>query len=254
MKLHPSDTVEIIDHIHNLAKENNYTKLFCKIPAWAAPLFLARGFVQEAYIPRFYNGQDDAFFLSKFLDSDRLLGFETSQLEPLSESLAKTKSNAKDVKLPSFKVALLGSSDVEEITQIYREVFISYPFPIHNPGYILKTMKENIQYYGIRVNGKLAALSSAEIDLNGGNAEMTDFATLPEFRGRKLSIVLLNAMEKKMKKQSIFTLYTIARLNSLAMNLTFLHKGYRYAGTLIKNTNISGSIESMNVLYKNLSR
>jgi beta-lysine N6-acetyltransferase len=36
------------------------------------------------------------------------------------------------------------------------------------------------------------------------------------------------------------------------MNKTFLKFDYCYSGTLINNTNIAGSIESMNVYYKHL--
>ena len=129
-------------------------------------------------------------------------------------------------------------------------MFESYPFPIHNPRYILKTMEEDVQYFGAEKDGKLAALSSAEIDFRGENAEMTDFATHLSHTGNNLSSLLLRAMEKEMKKQEITTLYTIARLNSIPMNKTFLQNDYQYSGTLIKNTNIAGKIESMNVLYK----
>jgi len=34
------------------------------------------------------------------------------------------------------------------------------------------------------------------------------------------------------------------------MNITFSRMGYRYSGTLLNNTNISGRLESMNVWYK----
>jgi len=81
---------------------------------------------------------------------------------------------------------------------------------------------------------------------------MTDFATLPDFRGRGLSTGILRAMEQEMKKEGILTLYTIARLNSPAINRTFLRLDYTYAGTLIRNTNIAGKIESMNVYYKHV--
>jgi hypothetical protein len=36
------------------------------------------------------------------------------------------------------------------------------------------------------------------------------------------------------------------------MNRTFLRLAYRYSGTLIMNTHISGRIESMNVFYKHI--
>ena len=81
---------------------------------------------------------------------------------------------------------------------------------------------------------------------------MTDFATLPDYRGNNLSVILLDKMENVIRKQGITTLYTIARLNSIAMNKTFLKLSYKYAGTLINNTNISGKIESMNVYYKHI--
>ncbi|MDD4047577.1 MAG: putative beta-lysine N-acetyltransferase, partial [Clostridia bacterium] len=39
---------------------------------------------------------------------------------------------------------------------------------------------------------------------------------------------------------------------SYGMNISFAKHRYQYCGTLINNTNISGSIESMNVWYKAL--
>jgi putative beta-lysine N-acetyltransferase len=109
-----------------------------------------------------------------------------------------------------------------------------------------------VQYFGAEKDGKLAALSSSEIDFKGQNAEMTDFATHPDHTGNNLSNLLLRQMEKQMKQQGINTLYTIARLNSIPMNKTFLKNEYQYSGTLIKNTNIAGNIESMNIYYKQI--
>ncbi len=81
---------------------------------------------------------------------------------------------------------------------------------------------------------------------------MTDFATMPDYRVGQSATHLLSKMELAMESQGITTLYTIARLNSPAMNKTFLKHSYKYAGTLINNTNISGKIESMNVFYKHI--
>ncbi len=149
-------------------------------------------------------------------------------------------------------VRKLEKEDYEQITDIYREVFVTYPFPIHNPGYVLKTFQDGTQYFGAESNGKLVALASAEVDEEGKNAEMTDFATLPDQRGKNLSVLLLNALEKSMKEQGITTLYTMARLNSIGMTKTFLKMDYCYSGTLIKNTHIAGQIESLNILYKHI--
>jgi putative beta-lysine N-acetyltransferase len=151
-----------------------------------------------------------------------------------------------------FQLVQLTKTELEQIVSIYSKVFASYPFPIYEPEYILKTMEGGVQYFGIETKGELVALASAEVDAQGLNAEMTDFATLPNYRGKNFSLLLLSAMEQEMKTQGIKTLYTIARLKSVGMNKTFLRCNYSYAGTLINNTNISGNIESMNVYYKTI--
>jgi putative beta-lysine N-acetyltransferase len=254
MKLVQEDCTEIIQTLHKLSTENNYTKIFCKVPKWAAPLFFSDGYMLEASIPKFYNSEEDAFFVSKFLNSERRLAIEKSALNTLSELLAQKYNNNRTLKKPTteFAVRKLNKNDVNSIVEIYKQIFFSYPFPIHNPDYILETMDEDVQYYGIDINEKLAAIASSEIDKNSLNAEMTDFATSSDFQGMGLANVLLSYMETEMKKQGIATLYTIARLNSIAMNKTFLRLNYNYSGTLINNTNIAGIIESMNVYYKHI--
>ena len=253
IKMKKADFPGIIDHVNTLAKENFYTKIFCKVPYWASPAFISDGYITEAHIPGFYNKKDDVFFMSKFLNSDRIMKFEHEKLEELTDHLLDVPLNKEPVKLkPEFRLKNFLKEKAEEICELYKKVFDSYPFPIFDPDFIRKTMDDNVQYYGILKKEKLIALASADVDMEGKNAEMTDFATLPAFRGNNLSVILLSEMEKEMKKQEVNTLYTIARLNSTAMNKTFLKLKYRYAGTLIKNTNIAGKIESMNVYYKHI--
>jgi len=108
------------------------------------------------------------------------------------------------------------------------------------------------RYFGIFSDKKLVAVSSAECNDSKKNTEMTDFAVLPAHRGKQLSIHLLSFMEEALVKDGFKTLYTIARLRSIPMNKTFYNNGYKYAGTLTRNTQISGKIESMNVWYKKI--
>lgn len=255
MKMMRKDYPAIINEMNNLARINSYSKIFCKIPGWAVPGFISDGFITEAVIPNFFNNNTDCYFVSKFLNSDRLLNIENEQLKSLSELLylKNNRPQQKTISEPQYNIRKLNESDIEKLADIYSVVFKTYPFPIHDPEYLLKAMQSNVQFYGIEVSGDLAAVSSAEIDFEGANAEMTDFATYPKFRGKSFSILLLKEMEKEMLQQNINTVYTIARLNSMAMTKTFLRGKYKYAGTLIKNTNISGKIESMNTFYKHLS-
>ncbi len=256
IKLDPQDVGVIISQLNTLARDQSYTKIFCKVPAWAAPLFNADGFIMEAFIPRFFCGKESVCFMSKFLNSDRLLGMEVDQLNAFSSLLLAYKSKQLEATAVAHRkespVAQLREEQAEEIASLYGQVFKSYPFPITDPDYIRQTMQKNIRYYGVEEKGKLIALSSAEMDAESKNVEMTDFATLPAARGKKLALKLLYHMEMEMKDAGMITLYTIARLNSLPMNKTFLNSGYRFSGTLINNTNIAGNIESMNVLYKHV--
>ncbi|MEZ4485256.1 MAG: hypothetical protein R2864_11960 [Syntrophotaleaceae bacterium] len=70
----------------------------------------------------------------------------------------------------------MGKKDVEAMAQLYRQVFASYPFPIHSPSYLARTMDQNLVYYGIVADDRLIAVASTEHDFDGQNAEMTDFA------------------------------------------------------------------------------
>jgi putative beta-lysine N-acetyltransferase len=79
---------------------------------------------------------------------------------------------------------------------------------------------------------------------------MTDFATLPAYRGRGLATRLLGLMGCQAIESGVRVAYTIARAVSFGMNITFARHAYQYGGTLINNTQIAGSIESMNVWYR----
>lgn len=251
MKMDKRDAIALPETLTKMARKEEYTKVFCKIPKWAAPLFYSHGFILEASIPQFYNSEEDVFFVSKFLSSDRLLNIETDKLKDLGE-LLYIKRNGKPSTTSKYTIRPLGIKDAETIADIYDKTFATYPFPIQDEEFLIEAMGNDTFYFGAEYNGKIVAVASAEVDRKGGNAEMTDFATLKAHQGNRLASLILQSMEWEMKKQGIHSLYTIARLNSIPMNKTFLRANYQYAGTLIKNTNIAGNIESMNILYKHI--
>jgi putative beta-lysine N-acetyltransferase len=254
MQLSGKDTSHIVHELEQLAREHVYSKIFCIIPPDAHPLFLSEGYILEGYIPAFYRGKEDAFFVSRFPGNGERFQVPEIELAPfyrlLSDMAVGEKSPA--MENPGYTVRQLNKQDAPSIARLYSEVFKSYPFPIHDPGYISKMMDGQVRYFGAFKGDELAALSSSEVDPEARNAEMTDFATSRHHAGNNLSMLLLNHMEHEMKRQGISTLYTIARLLSLPMNKTFLRSGFTYSGTLRNNTNISGRIESMNLYYKRL--
>ena len=267
MKAESTDYPRITDEIDKLAEEKGYTKSFAKIPKRYKDAFLSSGYVCEGIIPRMYGGEEDGYFLSKYYDlkrgaletgiiTDEILrsrcnGDFSNQSEEKNQNGFFHKGKRFLEKGFSLRQAL--PCDSAALSRLFKKTFESYPFPLSNPSYIKRTMDENILYFGIWKNDNLLAAASSETDLSSKSVEMTDFATDKDFLGRGFAGLLLDAMEKEMKDRGFITSYTIARATFLPVNLLFYKRGYKFSGTLAKNTNICGSFESMNIWYKKLS-
>ncbi|MFO7937290.1 MAG: putative beta-lysine N-acetyltransferase [Kiritimatiellia bacterium] len=254
MKLGNADPDELIPALYNLASGRKYTKIFAKLPGRFSGPFMQAGYKMEAKVPHFYGGEDDACFMGLYLDPARSLPADADELEKtLQLALRKQNSGLQRTLPDGASIRSCTEDDVGQMAVIYKKVFPSYPFPIHDSAYLLETMRSHVAYFGVEVDGSLRALSSSEMDADGANTEMTDFATLPESLGQGFAAFLLAAMEPDSAARGIKTAYTIARAVSPGMNITFARLGYEFGGRLINNTQISGSIESMNVWYKPLS-
>jgi len=250
MRLHPPDATEVLDAMESLAGSNAYTKLFAKVPKSASDLFLERGYELEASVPRLFQGEE-GLFLVRYPDPRRRKSADMDIILKVLERCREARRIADDGAESESRE--LGPEDAEQLADVYREVFQTYPFPIQDPGYLRRTMKAGFRYFGMDADPGLCAVSSFEPETERRCAEMTDFATRPAFRGRRAASVLLRRMEGSARDAGIETAFTIARSVSFGMNLTFARRGYTFAGTLYNNTNIGGSIESMNVWYKPLA-
>lgn len=256
MKLAKDGHTKVLDDIEKLAEKNQYSKIFAKVPQWARPEFQKRDYVNEARIPEFYNGEMPVFFMSRFLEEERAeLSDEQQHLIDRNINIAKNKREVRGRSKSHlrFELRQLEQVDIPELVSVYEEVFRSYPFPIFEEAYLKKTMQDNVDYFGVFDEDVLVAASSAEMDVKAGNAEMTDFATMPDYRGNGLAWHLLKEMEGEMRKRDIKMVYTIARSYSAGMNVTFAKQQYIFGGTLVNNTNIAGNIECMNVWYKRVN-
>jgi len=253
MKLHPGDAPDIVGRLDGLASSRGYSKVFAKVPAWCAGRFIAAGYEQEAAIPAFFPDGAAACFLGKFFSVSRRLEREPELVKKVLAAAGAEMSASRPAPLPAgYAVRLARPGDTGGMAAFYRQVFATYPFPIHDPAFLRSAMQEGTIFFGAWEGEKIAALSSAEIDPPSRSAEMTDFATLPEYRGHGLALHLLQLMEEAVQSRGIRSLFTIARSYSYGMNITFARNGYRFGGTLTNNTNISGRLESMNVWHKAL--
>lgn len=270
MKLSRQDFPDIIEELDRIALREGYSKIFAKIPVFAKDKFIDDDYIIEARIPKFYNGRENVYFMGKYFVESRMFD---SRIEEINEVLdvamsyenekkneKKNENICKNIKfdLPyGFDYRICDKSHIYQIADVYKKVFNTYPFPIHDPEYIAKTMDENFIYFSIQKNGEIVALSSSEVDIDSQNVEMTDFATLPEYRWKGFALYLLHRMEDEMIKRDIKVAYTISRALSHGANIIFAKMGYKYSGTLYNNTNISidkttSGFESMNVWYRYL--
>lgn len=252
MSLALSDLPELLPYLDHLALTEGYTKIFAKVPARAQGSFQRSGYEAEAVVPGFYRGEEEVSFMGKYFSEQR----RTEQQPELVEQALETaleKEVAEQPELPAeLRCRPTTTADAPAMVELYRRVFASYPFPIHDPDYLCRTMASHVVYHGVWDDDKLIALASAETDAAGRNAEMTDFATDPDYRGQGLANYLLAGLEQTAAERGILTAYTIARAYSYGMNITFAKSGYQFSGTLTHNTQISGQLESMNVWHKPL--
>lgn len=247
--------------IQKIQEKENYSKHFLKIPSEESPFFRAQGYSLEAVIPGYYNPRRDAHLMTRYF-SDQRTHFSDEDRENL-ENISSLRESAPSLPaatppstLPpeiQFSFRPLGRQDLRELASLFRMNFASYPFPIFDPDYLEETLDDNVEYWGAFHEGKLVGASSAEKNPSFKNAEMTDFAVNPGWRGYALARRLLIRMENSLAEQDFFCLYTIARLCQPGMNKTFMKQGYIYGGTLINNTQIGGSLESMNIWYRHLA-
>ncbi len=253
MRLNDADPGKLIKKLDTLAQENQYTKIFGKVPGILEDQFLEAGYDVEARIPEFFK-DDDGVFVARYLDENRAEEQDPATVLKVLQSAMVKKADPAEPRLePPYELHVPSDAEAEAITRVYKEVFETYPFPVHDPEYIKKTMGENIVYFAVRRGQEIVSMASSEMDSSSNSVEMTDFATLPEHEGNGFATALLAKMEKSMTRRGLQTAYTIARACSFGMNVTFAKCGYSYAGTLTNNTNICGKMESMNVWWKPLN-
>jgi len=255
MKLARKDADALPEALLDFARAQGYSKVFAKLPAEAKAAFAKAGYHVEARIPDFFKGEEEAFFMSRFLDADRRESNSIDANQRVLDICYSKREALPTLDMPEgAELEVCDFENAETIATLYSDVFPTYPFPIDDPDYIRQTMDSHVVYFGIRQEDELVALSSSEMDPAARNVEMTDFATRPEHRGDSLATVLLDAMEEEMSRRKMATAYTIARATSVGMNITFARMGYAFGGRLVNNTNIGGQLEDMNVWYKPLER
>lgn len=254
MSMNDANAKQLTASLDELAKQKEYTKIFAKIKKADIQPFLSAGYIQEAAVPGYFRGAEDAAFVCKYLSEKRSVENALSDIKKIVKDAGASipKAHSASSAREDILVRKCTPKDADAMAALYRRVFKSYPFPIDRPDYLLSTMETHVTYFCAEKKGEIIALSSAEADKKNKAVEMTDFATCPDHRGLGTAGRLLKQMEADMSDEGMKTLYTISRACSRPVNRLFGAAGYLFGGILVNNTHIGGQIESMTVWHKSL--
>jgi putative beta-lysine N-acetyltransferase len=253
IKINPGDVKKIFFYITALQTMFFYSKIVMKIPKTLQSFFTVKDSKIEAKIPDFYSPGNDAIFLSRFYKPSRAFDEKcTERCTTIYKSLHGSVASTVQTDNPSLVIRKATPDDIPSICSLYQRSFETYPFPIQDPGYISSSMNNGTTFFVGEIDNVIIAAGSCDMDHEVSAVEITDLAVDDTFRGYGISKKLLVAMEHEMKRKKIRTAYTICRSLPLPVNRLFARNEYLLGGTLINNTNICGSLESMNVWYKSL--
>lgn len=207
-------------------------------------IFLSAGFKEEALVRGYFKGED-MHFLVRYTDPDRE---QAGELRNLEDQIRTMVASAVKEREPAINlVSPAGYGDAEELSAVFRSVFQLYPTPVDDPTYIRKTMQEGTRYYGVRSEGRLQSVGSAEVNSRWLNAELTDCATITEAAGKGYMYAIMAHIDRDLLRQGVRCRYSIARASSYPMNVIFHRLGYSYSGCLRRNVRIGTGLEDMNV-------
>lgn len=244
------ELIESIKSWKKIALNNGYEKIWL----WSFPedldIYLANGFVLEGLMEKGPTNKPAAS-LAYYLNPSRQLSPYSNEEDELLKSIISFPPKPLVRLSKDFTLSLLNHNHCQQISAILGEVFVSYPTPVHKPDYINKLLQSGCLFGGIFHRKRLISIASAYPEKDLGRCELTDCATLPDYRGLSLTERVLMLLEKEiLKNQSALTLYSLARARSYGVNRVFHKLNYEYQGRLINNCYISGGLEDMNLWVK----
>jgi len=243
----------ILEKAEELVLQHHAEKLIIKGRSEDFLLFFEKGLQPEAVVDRYFLGSD-AHFFSKFYTPDRKRNDHWITEDGMIHSIYQLDTTVEKTYPPKeYQIKKADESCAEELSALYNTVFQIYPTPLHDPEYVKKTIQEGTIYYVFFHQGKIVSAASAEINAFYKNAELTDCATLTEHRKYGLMKIILQELERELKRNGIFCAYSIARSLSFGMNAVLFQLGYSYRGRLMNNCYIYDKLENMNMWVKNLA-
>lgn len=222
----------------------------CTLPAYQ-DLFLEQGFIVEGKISGFYSGEDALVYSYFTTPTRKTSANKYDGIIPVGSNWDRVKQANQQTGLP-YVTRKAMPADVPGMVSLFSSVFETYPSPVFDKDYLLGYLRHGPVNYRVAIddNNRIVGIASAEKDRANLNAEITDCVTDPQFRGQGVLSQLISELEADLYQEGYICLYTLCRAIHPPVNKAFFRLGYLYSGRLIKNCNICGSYEDMNVLVK----
>ena len=242
-----------LKRIKALAVEAGMGKIIACAPPFCQEMFLGQGFEVEGKMKGFLAGED-ALYYSFFVSEARKHSVNSyNGIFPVGASWDRVTAPVKQPQL-AYVTRNAVEADIPGMISLFKGVFETYPSPVFDAEYLRTNMKSNRVLYKVAVyNDKIIGIASAEKDQTNLNAEITDCVTNPQYRGHGILNKLISELEEQLETEGFICLYTLCRATQAAVNKAFFRQGYSFSGRLIKNCNICGSFEDMNILVKLLA-
>lgn len=243
-----------ITSLKKRAKEENCDKLIFYVLEGDKYLFENSVIYNlEGIIKGFFEGKDAYIYatFSEPIEPPTLARKETEQ--KVMKIVEQDNQFTKETVLPeAYTMRVAKTEDAQQMAALYNAVFETYPTPMDEPEYIIDMMDDNVYFTIIEHKGQIVSSSAADFLPAFNAAEMTDCATLHRHRNKGLLSHQFTYLVNLMKRQSVRTLFCYARSVSMGMNLISARHGFTYGGRMIRNSNMGGSLENMNVWFKNI--
>jgi putative beta-lysine N-acetyltransferase len=252
LRYEATDLNAMILAIRWIAEANGFDKIIAMGSRSDWQKFLRFGYVLEAVVKYYLNGQD-AYVMSKFRSQDRLTSGSLMEETLLIEKILNESNVADPHPLPEgFKVRLANQADVSHLISLYQNIFETYPSPLIHSSYFEAIFQKDTLFALCEVNGEIISAASAELNPRYQSAELTDCATHKEFRGYGIMTHILKFLENELVQRDYICAYTMARARSYGMNNVFYKMGYEFLGRLVNNCDIYGAYEDMNIWVRKL--
>ena len=150
------------------------------------------------------------------------------------------------------KTKLATPEDAKRLAKLIDLTFDDYPTPSHDPEYIRKQIESGVPFRFVEDGGKIVACASADLVSEAMTAELTDCATLPEYRKNGYMRILLTDLMWDLQQRDYYTAFSFARARIPGINILFKKLGFEFCGSIHQSCRIGDGLEDMNIWFRKL--